>query len=490
MTTVPVGRRCTRDHRQPRRALRDRSSSRSQRFYEEVLGFFLRTVAAASRRRLQHLARRRTPGRAHRGLPRPRRVHPQAALLRPARQPSRPRAADARTRAHPPLLQHDRPRRRVVAGACLRGPGALGEQRRRGGHGPRPGRATAQAHPARRPLNRRVTGDRPAAGNHCRRAGPTAGGRRHHRDLLFEGAEWSWRQVVAEAERRGELLSDLRTDGPFHVGVLLENTPEYLFLLAGAALVGAVIVGINPTRRGAEFASDVAQTDCHCWSPTHPHRALADSTWDRPQPGADRATAPTIELPATGWSRPARGAGGSTDAGRSLPAHLHLGFDRRTQGGPDDPGPGGPGRRRHGVHQEDVLYSAMPLFHGNALSAAVLPALASGATLALRRRFSASGFLPDSELPGPPSSTAWAGPSPTSWPPLPPSTTGTTGSASCSDRRPRPRTRRSSPSGSASRSSKATDRVRAPSCSSRSPTPRPGTLGRAPTRTMWRLSTR
>jgi fatty-acyl-CoA synthase len=44
---------------------------------------------------------------------------------------------------------------------------------------------------------------------------------------------------------------------------------------------------------------------------------------------------------------------------------------------------------------EDVLYSAMPLFHGNALSAAVLPAFASGATLALRAKFSASGFLAD-----------------------------------------------------------------------------------------------
>ena len=37
----------------------------------------------------------------------------------------------------------------------------------------------------------------------------------------------------------------------------------------------------------------------------------------------------------------------------------------------------------------------MPLFHGNALSAAVFPAFASGATLALRRKFSASHFLPD-----------------------------------------------------------------------------------------------
>ena len=44
---------------------------------------------------------------------------------------------------------------------------------------------------------------------------------------------------------------------------------------------------------------------------------------------------------------------------------------------------------------DDVLYSAMPLFHGNALNAAVFPAWACGSTIALRRRFSASGFLPD-----------------------------------------------------------------------------------------------
>ncbi len=80
--------------------------------------------------------------------------------------------------------------------------------------------------------------------------------------VLFEGRRWTWRQVVAEAELRAELLLSLRRDGPFHVGVLLENTPEYLFLLAGAALAGAVIVGVNPTRRGAELATDIRRADC------------------------------------------------------------------------------------------------------------------------------------------------------------------------------------------------------------------------------------
>ncbi len=48
-----------------------------------------------------------------------------------------------------------------------------------------------------------------------------------------------------------------------------------------------------------------------------------------------------------------------------------------------------------GFTSDDVIYSAMPLFHGNALFAAVFPAWASGATVVLRRRFSASNLLGD-----------------------------------------------------------------------------------------------
>src|SRR4051794_32293384 len=83
-----------------------------------------------------------------------------------------------------------------------------------------------------------------------------------HPGLLFGEESWSWRQVVAESARRGALATALRTDGPFHIGVLLENGPEYLFWLGGAALSGATVVGINPTRRGAELARDIDHVDC------------------------------------------------------------------------------------------------------------------------------------------------------------------------------------------------------------------------------------
>jgi fatty-acyl-CoA synthase len=218
-----------------------------------------------------------------------------------------------------------------------------------------------------------------------------------HLGLLFESRRWTWREVVAQAELRAELLLALRQDGPFHVGVLLENTPEYLFLLAGAALAGAVVVGINPTRRGGELASDIRRTDCQLVVTDSTQLALVDQLdlglgperllvadsasyqerlaavavegpgLPRPQPTPDKLYLLIFTSGSTGWPKAVR-----MTHGRAAQAAARIPFTG-----------------------DDVLYSAMPLFHGNALSAAVLPAFATGATLALRRRFSASSFLPD-----------------------------------------------------------------------------------------------
>lgn len=84
-----------------------------------------------------------------------------------------------------------------------------------------------------------------------------------HPGLLFEDSVWTWGEVFQESTDRAAVLRGLRREGrPFHVGVLLENVPEYIFLIAAAALSGATLVGINATRRGAELASDIRGVDC------------------------------------------------------------------------------------------------------------------------------------------------------------------------------------------------------------------------------------
>ncbi len=80
--------------------------------------------------------------------------------------------------------------------------------------------------------------------------------------LLYGADSWSWREVVEESAERARVALSLRTDRAFHIGVLLDNIPENLFWLGGAAMAGAVVVGINPTRRGEELARDIRFTEC------------------------------------------------------------------------------------------------------------------------------------------------------------------------------------------------------------------------------------
>ncbi len=221
--------------------------------------------------------------------------------------------------------------------------------------------------------------------------------------LRFEDASWTWRQVVARCAARARMLDTLRKDGPFHVGVLLENVPEYLFLLGGAALAGATIVGINPTRRGAELARDVAHADCQL--------IVTDTAQASLLAGLDTGVEAARVLLCDGPDYPltldhAAEADRATAAeGRDLdPDTLYLLlFTSGSTGAPKAvrvsqgrmAGQASVMAGGSGFGPDDVMYCAMPMFHGNALNTCVVPAIAAGAQLVLRRRFSASGFLPD-----------------------------------------------------------------------------------------------
>ena len=81
--------------------------------------------------------------------------------------------------------------------------------------------------------------------------------------LLIGEESWSYRQLVTEASRRAALFDRVRDpERPPHIGVLLDNVPDYLFWLAAAALSGAVVVGINSTYRGDQLGLLIRHTDC------------------------------------------------------------------------------------------------------------------------------------------------------------------------------------------------------------------------------------
>ncbi|WP_329050722.1 long-chain-fatty-acid--CoA ligase [Streptomyces violaceus] len=226
-----------------------------------------------------------------------------------------------------------------------------------------------------------------------------AGGWGDHRPgLWYEDRVLTHHEVAAGAAARAALLSDLLPPGAEpHIGALLDNTPEFPLWLGAAALAGAAVAGVNPTRRGAELARDILHTECRVLVTERAHlplvrdldlpgvRLLVTDTADHAdllapyrdaEPDDSRATpADRFLLYFTSGSTGAPKAalcsqGRLAAAGRSLAGQFSLGPD-------------------------DVHYVCMPMFHGNAVIADWAPALVTGAAVALRRRFSASRFLPD-----------------------------------------------------------------------------------------------
>ncbi|HVB90577.1 MAG TPA: AMP-binding protein [Acidimicrobiales bacterium] len=228
--------------------------------------------------------------------------------------------------------------------------------------------------------------------------------------VLCAAGSWTWRQAVAEGAARGALARSMLGGNPPHIGVLLPNGPEYLFWLNGAAMAGAAIVGINPTRRGDALAADIRATDCSLIVTDADGVALlkglslgmdADQVleigsahygallarFDGDDPGAGVAARALVEHAADIREDAlyqlifTSGTTGTPKAVRCTQGRL--------AGIAEVAAPG------YGYTPDDVCYCPMPLFHGNALMALWGPAVMVGATIAVRPRFSASAFMDD-----------------------------------------------------------------------------------------------
>jgi fatty-acyl-CoA synthase len=211
--------------------------------------------------------------------------------------------------------------------------------------------------------------------------------------LVFEGQTWSWGEVVEESLARASLLRQSGLAGK-HIGVLLDNLPEYFFLLCAAALTASVVVGANDTRRGEALAGDLRHTDCAV--------ILTDSSKAGLLAGVD-AGAPVRLVDDIGWTQDVgqhRGARIPDDAPPAESLFL-LVFTSGSTGAPKAVrvSQGRAVRMMAGAAavytDADVLYCTMPMFHLNALMGSLFPALSAGSRVVLKRRFSATTFLGD-----------------------------------------------------------------------------------------------
>ena len=218
------------------------------------------------------------------------------------------------------------------------------------------------------------------------------------RGVRFEDLTLSWREHVQHSHDRAALLRELLDpDRPRHFGILMDNVPEFSLLLGGAAFSGSVVVGLNTTRRGDALARDIALADCRIVFTESTHAGLLD--------GLDLGDVRVIDVDSPEWAgllAPHRGSSPEIAAVAADDLFMLI-FTSGTSGDPKAvrcthakiAAPGRMLAQRFGLGADDVVYLSMPLFHSNAMMAGWAAALAGKCAVALRRRFSASGFLPD-----------------------------------------------------------------------------------------------
>jgi crotonobetaine/carnitine-CoA ligase len=239
--------------------------------------------------------------------------------------------------------------------------------------------------------------------------------------LLFEDAVYSYRELEQETCRLANGLLEFGIRKGDHVAILIGNCPHTLFLNFALGYIGAVVCPINTAAKGELLTYFLNQADCTALllgaesvarfdevaqrSPQLRHIVLVD------EPGspcampavmptaAHAATAPRVIHYDTLRSQPDR------------PPPVQV-SPRDRQGIFYTSGTTGPskgvvtsfeqnlaycaGRAEYlGMQRDDVIYTCLPLFHGNALNAAAIPAFLADCSLALSRRFSARTFWTD-----------------------------------------------------------------------------------------------
>ena len=209
-------------------------------------------------------------------------------------------------------------------------------------------------------------------------------------------------QVAARAALWRKVLTQRPRDTPPHIGVLLDNTPEFTMWLGVAAVTGSVVVGINPTRRGVELARDIVHTACQIVITEEHQMALLDGLDLGDANGSVFVTESQNYLDLVdsylGTELPS-----AHDCPVDPAATFLLLFTSGTSGAPKAVITS---HQRLGavavsmksilaLTPDDTTYICMPLFHSNALFTAWGPSLVNGTCIALRRKFSASEFLSD-----------------------------------------------------------------------------------------------
>ncbi len=228
--------------------------------------------------------------------------------------------------------------------------------------------------------------------------------------LYHKGEEFTFRFLDESANRLASGLQTLGVVKGDKIAIMLDNCPEYLFLIFGLLKIGAIEVPINTAHKGDLLAYMLRQSDSKA--------IVVDSKYlDRVQAilenlpdlqriiilGSARTGKPELSRETIGWSEMCENNGRYNKAEVLWSDPFAILYTSGTTGASK----GSLLPHNHAVSlgeivcesaeytPRDCLYCALPLFHGNGQVLSTIPALMSGARLVLAERFSVSNFWDD-----------------------------------------------------------------------------------------------
>jgi fatty-acyl-CoA synthase len=236
--------------------------------------------------------------------------------------------------------------------------------------------------------------------------------RGRHPFVVFEGRSVSYEEYNRAANRVAHWALAHGIGRGERVALLMQNRPEFLETWAGLTKVGATSALINTNLTGRALEHAIATADAkHLIVGSECLEALASvdaaapwQVWVASDPGTEGVAPPrgARDLLADLATRPSANPPASTRAGGRAGDDLFYIYTSGTTGLPKAARfshlkflSTGTAARLAGFAPSDVMYCALPLYHSAGGAMAVGAVLLSGATLVLRRKFSAREFWSD-----------------------------------------------------------------------------------------------
>jgi crotonobetaine/carnitine-CoA ligase len=225
--------------------------------------------------------------------------------------------------------------------------------------------------------------------------------------LIFGEQRYSYAQAHDLSNRYANGFRGLGIRKGDHVAVMMGNCPEFIWTIWGLSKLGAVTVPLNTAARGELLKYFITQSDSICVVVSadladrvaealgNDHKvqsictlggagalaqsgrtlvdlaAFADASAEEPDPSQVNASDPQYIMYTSGTTGPSKGVISPHSQAHGVGRSLAQNF---------------------GYRPDDVVYTCLPLFHGNALWYSCYAAFWADCTLAVSARFSASSF--------------------------------------------------------------------------------------------------